>query len=112
MTVFECKCLFLTIIYNFYRTGPHSGVGDEDEDKDKDKDEDKDVIPNYIVLLTTSLKRFGVCRKRDFWVSVVTFVKFRSNRGKFDKNNFFFKTKNIKKKKKKLKCEIREEYFF
>ena len=70
----------------FYRTWPHSGDGDEDEDKDKDKDEDKDAIPNYIVFLTTSVKRFGVCRKRDFWCSVVTSVTFCSNRGNFDKN--------------------------
>ena len=44
-----------------------SGDGDEDEDKDKDKDEDKDEIPNYVVLLTTSVERFGVSRMQDFF---------------------------------------------
>ena len=43
-----------------------SGDGDEDEDKDKDEDEDKDAIPNYAVLLTASVERFGVSRMRDF----------------------------------------------
>ena len=46
---------------------PDSGDGDEDEDKDKD--EDKDEIPNYKVLLTTSVERFGVSRMRDFKVA-------------------------------------------
>ena len=55
MTVFDRNC-------------PDSGDGDEDEDEneDKDKDEDKDEIPNNVVLLTTSVERFGVSRMRDF----------------------------------------------
>ena len=96
----------MTIIYNFYRTWPHSG--DRDEDEDKDKDEDKDVIPNYVVVLTTLFKRFGICRKRDFWCSVVTSVMFCSNPGIFDKNKKKIKKKSknnnkkiLKKKKKK-----------
>ena len=36
--------------------------GDGDEDKGKDEDE----IPSYAVLLTASVKRFGVSRMRDF----------------------------------------------
>ena len=35
--------------------------GDEDENKDEDE------IPSYAVLLTASVKRFRVSRKRDFY---------------------------------------------
>ena len=38
------------------------GDGDEDEDKDENKDE----IPSYEVLLTGSVKRFGVSRMKIF----------------------------------------------
>ena len=47
------------------------GDEDEDEDKDEDEDEDKDKdgdeTPNYAVLLTASVERFGVSRMRDFY---------------------------------------------
>ena len=45
-----------------------SGDGDEDEYEyeDEDEDEDKDEIPNYAVLLTASVERFGVSHMRDF----------------------------------------------
>ena len=39
-----------------------SGDGDEDEDEKEEKDE----IPNYAVLLTVSVERFGVSHMRDF----------------------------------------------
>ena len=45
------------------------GDGDEDEDKDEDKDE----IPSYEVLLTASVKRFGVSRTQDFKKVIVLF---------------------------------------
>ena len=70
MTVFYRNLPFFTVIYRFYRYWPDSGDGDEDEDEDEDEDddedEDKDEIPNYAVLLTASVKRFGVSRMRDF----------------------------------------------
>ena len=40
--------------------------GDGDGDEDEDKDEDEDEIPNYAVLLTASVKSFGVSLMRDF----------------------------------------------
>ena len=36
-----------------------------------DGDEDKDEIPNYAVLLTASVERFGVSRMRDFFCMVL-----------------------------------------
>ena len=36
-------------------------------DGDKDEDKDKDEIPKYAVLLTASVKRFGVSRMWDFF---------------------------------------------
>ena len=49
------------------------GDGDEDEDKDEDENE----IPNYAVLLTASVERFGVSRMRDllsmfFYKQIIT----------------------------------------
>ena len=43
--------------------------GNEDEDKYEYEDEDEDEIPNYAVLLTALVKRVGVSRMRDVFLS-------------------------------------------
>ena len=47
------------------------GDGDGDENENENEDEDKykyeDEIPNYALLLTALVKRFGVSRVRDFF---------------------------------------------
>ena len=37
--------------------------GDGDKDEDKDQDENEDEIPNYALLITASVKNFGVSVK-------------------------------------------------
>ena len=38
--------------------------------EDNGNDEDKDEIPNYAVILTTSVKIFGVLLMRDFFMMI------------------------------------------
>ena len=82
MAVFDRIWPFLTVIYRF--NWPDSGDGDENEDEDKDKDEykdeDKDEIPNYAVLLTTSVKIFAVSHMQDFLLFTTKYSSDKKNK--------------------------------